>query len=173
MSNNSKQIKKKPLVTEPVRWIAWVTSKLKVRPTPSVLKTKDDYDRRQLPKERQTIPIEFVESQMDEIFGPMMWKVNVIAAPHLVGTSITCTLELSVWNPEISEWITRPGSGSSGVWVNLKTGHPKNDDFATCAAAVLSLAFKNAARKFGIRFGRNLNRYDENMLYFQTPQTAN
>lgn len=150
---------------------------LKSKPTQSRIITDDKRKTMGLDlSDRQTLPMSYMEEELDRIFGALFWKYEIVGEIRLVpGLNVVeCSVHLSVWNKEIQQWVSRPGHASAQVKIaDYRTGTMRSDDYTKSSAGVLSLAFKNAAKKLGIRFGRELNRNYEDLLYFQDAETVN
>lgn len=119
---------------------------------------------------REHLPIEWMESECDLIFGVFGYSYEITVPPHIIqGTNaVSCCVKLSVWSEEKKQWVSRPGHGGGVLKKKgMGTGAINSYDIPSTFSAALSLAFKNAARKFGVRLGRSLNRHSENALYFQ------
>ena len=110
----------------------------------------------------QYIPISVIENQLDEIFMGQ-WKI-VNFKWQQIANEIVGSVELHVMNPVSKEWIVRTGAG--GVQIRQKKDteiaeilqYKIKDTLGMDFPHLLSECIKNAAKKLGQYFGRNLNR---------------
>lgn len=107
------------------------------------------------------LPISHVESLLDSIFDGL-WKTSDFRY-QVVGNEIIGSITLSVFHPVAGEWIDRTGAAS--VPIQQKSGSAVTDFDAKIKNALvkdfphlLSDCIKNAAKKLGRAFGRDLNR---------------
>lgn len=110
------------------------------------------------------LPISKVEMYLHQFF-PLMWKTQNLKL-MVIGNEIVVDLELHIYNPFIKEWI--PRVGGAAVPIQQKAGSSITDLDGKIKNAlvknypsVISEALKNAAKKFGVKFGGGLNRDDE------------
>ena len=107
------------------------------------------------------LPISFVQMQLDEIYLGLWETVNFQWA--VIANEIVGKIELRVFHPVAKVWLTRTGaaaamiqqkSGSAITDIGAKGKNTLVKDFPHLEAECL----KNAAKKLGKRFGRDLNR---------------
>lgn len=108
------------------------------------------------------LPIQFLEELLDKVFG--LWNLKH-KQTQCIGNAICTDVELEVCVG--GTWIVRAGSGSCQVQTDPQTGEFKPKSIEKAYGASLSMAFKNAAKRLGNLFGRNLNR-DEVVDYYQS-----
>lgn len=106
------------------------------------------------------LPVSHIETELDECF--LDWE-TVNFRWQVVTNEIIGTIELRVLNPITQKWSTKTGaaavlirqnSGSSIDDVKAKIKNALEGDFPH----LLSDCLRNAAKKLGKRFGRDLNR---------------
>lgn len=108
------------------------------------------------------LPISMVEAKLDQLFFGL-WETKNFKWTREVNEMVG-SLELSVYHPVIKEWITKNGVGAVPIQQEAKT--PIADILAKKYKNALVKDFphmeaeciKNAAKKFGKVFGRDLNR---------------
>ncbi len=108
------------------------------------------------------LPISSVEAKLDQLFFGL-WETKNFKWTREVNEMVG-SLELSVYHPVIKEWITKNGVGAVPIQQEAKT--PIADILAKKYKNALVKDFphmeaeciKNAAKKFGKVFGRDLNR---------------
>lgn len=111
------------------------------------------------------LPIQYLESLMDEIFNGL-WNLKH-KGTQFAGNTVTCDVEIEAFFPTEGVWITRAGSGSAMVQIDAQTGMFKQKSIEKAYGSALSMSFKNACKRFGNLFGRNLNREDEVHQYYK------
>lgn len=129
------------------------TARLNTVPHPSKV--------RQDPKGFNYIPASYIEMDLDEIFlGLWAWEVKSI---QVVANEILVHGDLRVFHPVLKQWVTRSGVGAA--MIRQTSGAMVTDINAKIKDAIsMDLphaetdALKNAAKKFGQAFGRDLNR---------------
>lgn len=135
------------------------------------------------------IPISRTEMSLDEMFFGL-WKTTNYET-KIIGNEIAGSILLHVYHPILKEWLTRTGAagvmiqyeawetdekgkritGADGKWVRRKN-KPTDIDAKILNTVVkdyphlLTECTKNAAKKFGKRFGRDLNREKQAGDYF-------
>lgn len=102
------------------------------------------------------LPIEYLESQLDLLFGGL-WQLKHVGGVNFVGNSITANVELSIFHPVAKIWLSRAGSGAVQVQLD-QNGYAKPKSVEKAAGAALAMAEKNAIKKLGGVFGKYLNR---------------
>ena len=124
------------------------------------------------------LPISFVQMKLDEMFFGLWETVNF--QHQVIANEIVARVELRVFHPTAKMWITRTGVAS--VLIQQKKGSAITDigakhkntlvkDFPHLEAECL----KNAAKKLGKAFGRDLNREhtdDHNGVIEQSKEAA-
>lgn len=113
------------------------------------------------PKGFEYLPASFIQMEMDEIFlGLWSWEVKSI---QVVANEILVCGDLKYFHPISGQWITRSGVGAA-IIRQTKGANITDIDGKIKDAITMDLphaetdAFKNAAKKIGKRFGRDLNR---------------
>jgi hypothetical protein len=106
------------------------------------------------------IPIEFLETQLEEIFQEWSWKVQQV---QQMANAVVVHGDLILTHPVTGRRIIRSGVGA--VPIELRSGSNANDGqninskaLQKNVPAAEAYAFKNACKKLGARFGRDLNR---------------
>lgn len=108
------------------------------------------------------LPISYVESQLDMTYYGL-WNVKDFTT-QVVSNEIVGSIQLEVFHPIGKVWITR--TGAAAVMIQTKKGMestPENKIKNTLVKDyphLLSECIKNAAKKLGNAFGRNINRDD-------------
>lgn len=117
------------------------------------------------------LPIDFVETSLDELFYGMWETINF--RTQVISNEVTASIELRVLHPISKIWITRTGSASIQIMVDKApenvTGQEKNRwalDIQNKKPNALDMGIpklkadciKNAAQSLGNIFGRNINR---------------
>ncbi len=106
------------------------------------------------------VPIAEVEKTLDELFAGLWKTINFNY--QVVANEIVGSLELQVFHPVAEIWITR--TGSAAIQILVKKGEDAIIDnkiknaLKAGFANLPSECLKNAAKKLGNVFGRNLNR---------------
>ena len=114
------------------------------------------------------LPIDRVYAELDTAFSGL-WNVRIVKT-ETIANEFVVTVELDVFHPVIQSWLTRGGIGAAQIRMEkgtadnptLLTDFNKKIKVALSADAphALSEAIKNAAKKYGRRFGGSLNRED-------------
>jgi len=102
------------------------------------------------------LPIEYLESQLDMVFGGL-WQLKHVGGVNFVGNSITANVELLVFHPIAKIWLSRAGSGAVQIQLD-QNGYAKPKSVEKATGAALAMAEKNAIKKLGGLFGKYLNR---------------
>jgi len=102
------------------------------------------------------LPIEYLESQLDMIFGGL-WQLKHVGGVNYVGNSLTANVELRVYHPIAKVWLTRAGSGAVQIQLD-QNGYAKPKSVEKSTGAALAMAEKNAIKKLGGIFGKYLNK---------------
>ena len=120
------------------------------------------------------LPVDMVINELNTVFSGL-WNMRIIKT-ETIANEFVVTVELDVFHPVIQSWLTRGGIGAAQIRMEkgteenptLLTDFNKKIKVALSADAphALSEALKNAAKKFGRRFGGSLNREDS-WLEFQ------
>lgn len=110
---------------------------------------------------KKYLPISFVQMKLDETFlGMWSWKVRSF---QVVANEILVQGDLEVFHPIAKQWITRSGTGAAMIQqtqgaeitdISKKIKNTLVKDFPHAEVEAL----KNAAKKLGKVFGRDLNR---------------
>jgi len=110
------------------------------------------------------IPVSYIEMELDEMFFGL-WQTENFQS-QIVVNEVIGQIDLIVYHPVIKEWIRRTGAASvpiqmakgSGVTdVQKKIHNTLVKDYPH----LKSECIKNAAKSFGKKFGRDLNRVFE------------
>lgn len=122
-----------------------------LRRTPKILAKNNNLD---------FVPVDVVENELDTIFGAFGWSSEIISTT-VIAQEFVVVLRLTVWVD--GREITRAGIGAVPIEQEkgaaiMDISQKKKNALQKNAAAAAAYAFKNAAKKFGNRFGRNLNR---------------
>lgn len=111
------------------------------------------------------LPVSHIETELDECF--LDWE-TVNFKWQVVTNEIIGTVELRVLNPITGLWTTR--TGAAAVLIRQNSGSAIDDVGAKIKNALegdfphlLSDCLRNAAKKLGKRFGRDLNRGTEDV----------
>lgn len=141
--------------SEPIRNLDRFTSRLNTNPPDSELKVNKQAGG------AKYLPISFVEMKLDELFlGLWSWEVR---GTQVVANEILIWGDLKVYHPIASQWITRSGTGAAMIQqkqgsdvtdISAKIKNTMAKDFPHAEVEAL----KNAAKKLGKVFGRDLNR---------------
>ena len=102
------------------------------------------------------LPIEYLESQLDIVFGGL-WQLKHVGGVNFVGNSITANVELRIFHPVAKVWLSRAGSGAVQIQLD-QNGYAKPKSVEKATGAALAMAEKNAIKKLGGLFGKYLNR---------------
>jgi len=129
--------------------------------TARINQTPAQSELRKDPKGFDYLPASFIQMEMDEIFlGLWSWEVKSI---QVVANEILVHGDLKYFHPVSGQWITRSGVGAA-IIRQVKDASITDIDKKIKDAITMDLphaetdAFKNAAKKIGKRFGRDLNR---------------
>jgi hypothetical protein len=130
---------------------------LNLHPHKSEVKTNDQA------KGAKYLSIGTIERLLDENFSGL-WSTENFRW-EVVCNEIVGSIDLKVFNPAVKTWITRTGSASTMILtvsgkpatVENKIKNTLVKDFPHLKAECI----KNAAKTLGVRFGRNLNRNQE------------
>lgn len=122
-----------------------------LRRTPKILAKNNNLD---------FVPVDVVENELDTIFGAFGWSSEIISTT-VIAQEFVVVLHLTVWVD--GRAITRAGIGAVPIEQEkgaaiMDISQKKKNALQKNAPAAAAYAFKNAAKKFGNRFGRNLNR---------------
>lgn len=122
-----------------------------LRRTPKILAKNNNLD---------FVPVDVVENELDTIFGAFGWSSEIISTT-VIAQEFVVVLHLTVWVD--GHAITRAGIGAVPIEQEkgaaiMDISQKKKNALQKNAPAAAAYAFKNAAKKFGNRFGRNLNR---------------
>ena len=120
------------------------------------------------------VPVSEIEMVLDQLFFYQWEWVDVTA--ELMLNSVVCRGTLIVKHPSIDQWLRRSGGGAvklqqdKGAKVDdLSKIKPNAFDLAVPVAEAFAL--KNAAKKFGKIFGRDLNRkFESDFTPLYTPE---
>ena len=121
------------------------------------------------------LPIDKVYNELDSVFSGL-WNAT-ITKTETIANEFVVSVSLEIFHPVANCWLKRPGIGAAQIRMakgtdsnpTLLTDYNKKLKVALSADAphALSEAIKNAAKKFGKRFGGSLNREDS-WLDFKT-----
>jgi len=115
----------------------------------------------------QYIPIGSVEKTLDEVYSGL-WSTKNFRTT-VIANEIVGDIDLEVFHPVAKAWIKRTGSGST--MIQTSKGKPATIDNKIKNTLVKdyphlkSECIKNAAKSLGVRFGRDLNRDDQQFSY--------
>ena len=138
----------------------------------------------QMANNARYIPISFVETKLDEVFLGL-WSIENFQT-KVVANEIMGSIELKVFHPIAKVWLTRTGVAAVVIQQNswmvdefgafvldankkkIKAPKPKPSDvdakiintLVKDAPHLKAECVKNAAKSFGLMFGRDLNRRD-------------
>ncbi len=114
------------------------------------------------------IPIDKVEFLLTKVFG--RFRVEILRT-QLIGNSVEATVRLHYFHPVYNEWDWMDGIGAHAIqcdagaspsdWSKIKT-----DGVKKASPIAVAEAEKNAAKKLGRLFGRDLNR--DNLINYET-----
>ena len=114
------------------------------------------------------IPIGSIERRLDELFSGL-YNIE-IKEVKIVGNEIAVHARIHYFHPIAGIWLFRDGIGAAMIrWrkevpITNMDGKLRNALVADAPHAYAE-AIKNAAKKIGVSFGRNLNREDDYKLY--------
>ena len=114
------------------------------------------------------LPIGVIQRTLDQVFNGL-WNV-LVTDIRVVGNEIGYTVNLKVYHPIAGVWLERAGTGwcqirmTSGADV-MDVSKKLKVALTADAPHAYSEAIKNAAKQYGVRFGRNLNRDDDYLEY--------
>jgi hypothetical protein len=122
-----------------------------LRRTPKILAKNNNLD---------FVPVDVVENELDTVFGAFGWSSEIISTT-VIAQEFVVTIHLTVWVE--GRAVTRLGIGAVPIEQEkgaaiMDISQKKKNALQKNAPAAAAYAFKNAAKKFGNRFGRNLNR---------------
>lgn len=101
------------------------------------------------------LPIGYLEQELDRLY--QLWDLEIVSTYQFYN-SIVMNVHLKVLHPTVKVWITRAGSGAAKIQLDKNTGQPLQSSIEKAAGAAKAMAFKNACKSLGRRFGRDLNR---------------
>ena len=110
------------------------------------------------------LPISFIEMELDEIFFGL-WQTENFKS-QIVVNEIIGQIDLLVYHPVLKEWIRRTGNGSTPIQMQKGSGVTEvakkiHNTLVKDYPHLKTECIKNAAKSFGKRFGRDLNRHFE------------
>lgn len=113
------------------------------------------------------IPIDKVEFLLTKIFG--RFRVEILRT-QLIGNSVEATVRLHYFHPVYKEWDWMDGIGADAIQCDAGASASdwskiKKDGVKKASPIAVSEAEKNAAKKLGRLFGRDLNR--DNVLSYE------
>lgn len=169
MSENKTDIEKVDPKLELLMKLEQFIAALSKQPPSNELKATPD-------NKARFLPIDFVETKLDELFFGMWETVNF--KWNVIANEVVGSLELKVFNPNANTWLTRTGAASIQIMVDAVPDDIKNNRQAKNRWALdpenkksnaLDMGFpklkteclKNAAISLGNAFGRNLNRQEK------------
>jgi hypothetical protein len=125
--------------------------------------SKSEIKTNKMANNSQYLPVASTERLLDEIYAGLWSQKNF--RWQVVANEIIGAIDLEVYHPTAKVWITRTGAASA--MIQMRKGEPITveskhintlvKDFPHLKAECL----KNAAKSLGVRFGRNLNRGQE------------
>lgn len=109
----------------------------------------------------QYLPISYVEMDLDEVFFGL-WKTENFTS-KIVVNEVIGQLDLLVFHPVFKEWLGRTGNASTPIQMQKGSGVTEvakkiHNTLVKDYPHLKSECIKNAAKSFGKRFGRDLNR---------------
>ena len=115
-----------------------------------------------------------LEMEIDKFYLGIWNFIPVGQGSQVLINSVTYDGILEVFHPVLGIWIKRAGTGAVPIQIVKETGLPQDKSIQKAVGAAKSMAFKNACKSLGKRFGRDLNRVagDEaeyERFYTQTP----
>lgn len=118
----------------------------------------------QISNKPKYLPIGVVEKTLDEVYSGL-WN-TLLGDIKVVANEIVYTITLEVFHPVAKTWLRRVGTGAAQIRMKKDANLTDYNDkikvaLVADAPHALSEALKNAAGKFGVKFGRNLNRGDD------------
>ena len=110
------------------------------------------------------LPISFLEMELDELFFGA-WKTHSFKT-SVIANEVVGSLVLEFYHPVLGAWITRVGAAGVAIQQHkgatpLEIEKKKTNAMEMCYPHLLSDCFRNAASKIGKRFGRDLNRSNQ------------
>ncbi len=88
------------------------------------------------------------------------WACKLVGQPQILGNSCVVSVEVSFLHPTTGNWLTRAGTGAQDVQCD-SNGRALGKALIKAVPSAKSIAFKNACKSIGKKFGRDLNRQDE------------
>jgi hypothetical protein len=115
-----------------------------------------------------------LEMEIDKFYLGIWNFIAVGTGSQVLVNSVTYDGILEVFHPVLGIWIKRAGTGAVPIQIVKETGLPQDKSIQKAVGAAKSMAFKNACKSLGKRFGRDLNRIageeaDYERFYTQTP----
>jgi len=110
------------------------------------------------------VPIDVIEGLLDGLYNGL-WQTENFRTTN-IANEIVGSIDLKVFHPVAQTWLTRTGAASVMVQIakdmplalENKIKNTLTKDYPHLKAECI----KNAAKSLGVRFGRNLNRGQEN-----------
>ena len=107
------------------------------------------------------LEIGYIEAQLDRIFHGL-WKWQITNVQHIIN-GVQVTGDLDYFHPIASVWISRSGVAFKEFQLESGATEPNPENLSKKALErdvpiAAAECFKNAAKKVGNAFGRNLNR---------------
>ncbi len=113
------------------------------------------------------LPISSVQAKLDQLFFGL-WETKNFKWER-IANEIVGSLELSVYHPVIKQWVTKNGAGATVIQqvkdtpINEIGTHKHKNTLVKDFPHMEAECIKNAAKKFGKAFGRDLNRDFEDL----------
>ena len=99
-----------------------------------------------------------LEMEIDKFYLGIWNFIPVGQGSQVLVNSVTYDGILEVFHPVLGIWIKRAGTGAVPIQIVKDTGLPQDKSIQKAVGAAKSMAFKNACKSLGKRFGRDLNR---------------
>lgn len=106
------------------------------------------------------IPIGFIENMLTQLFT--LWRVELLDY-KVVFNSLAVSIRLHYYHPNENQWLYQDGIGAVDVQVEkgcspADLSKIKHGAIQKGLPAAMNYAVKNAAKRLGVLFGRDLNR---------------
>lgn len=114
---------------------------------------------------REYVPIDMVEALLDQLFGWDGWQCSEVKQTIVVN-EVVGTISLKVWSERRGQWVERSGSAAVMIQMHkgstvLDVGSKISNAMEKMAPSLKSKCLSNAAKSLGKRFGRGLNRKEQ------------
>lgn len=125
-------------------------------------------------KNAKYIPIAVIERLLDEMYLGI-WQTDNFRT-EVIANEVVGAIDLKVYHPVAKVWMTRTGAASAMILTS--SGKPVTlenkitNALVTMYPKLKAECIKNAAKSLGVRFGRALNRGEDEQFSYLTEQVA-